>query len=117
MDPNSDMLFEAMRDGSVPFRSLADGSTAGESTGRAIRGILVGVTAGKFRGDSRRDAVETGCFNAGDAFTGVSLLMACNEPLPLGCADGRELSEGWAFGVEGGAESLPGLSEIERVCY
>lgn len=58
---------------------------AGDSAGRAIRGILVGVAEGGLRGDSRSEDVEFGWRRAGELAIGG---MACRvDPLRLDCAE------------------------------
>jgi len=71
---------------------------AGDSAGRAIRGILVGVADGRFRGDSRSEDVELGWRRAGELAIGG---MGCKvDPLRLDCAEDPWLS------VEGLARSV-----------
>jgi hypothetical protein len=63
--PNSDMPTDVFREDKVALRAVG-GNTTGDSAGRAIRGILVGVTEGKFREDSRGEDDETGRFDTGE---------------------------------------------------
>jgi len=48
-----------------------------------MRGILVGVTEGRFRGDSRSEEVDDGCFNAGEPLMDGKPVVGRLGALPL----------------------------------
>ena len=76
------MLAGVFRVRSAAFRA-AEGSMTGDSAGRAIRGILVGVAEGGFWGDSRSEDAEPGCLKAGEPLMEGRPLLARFEVLPV----------------------------------